>query len=317
MIPSRWPVLVASCAFLASACGGSHFVRDDKQPKYKALPAKAEVLIVPTVAELPPPVADLGQLWAPGKKGEADRKEIEAEFQATARRAGCDVVAEVALQDTPLTQTKTVKSKGKDGKQESRQEEVTTHAYKWTARCVRTAKLGPLQGTTAGGQEPGATATPGEPTVREEPAQVVQNASPVTMDLLTRLEPFHDGYLRGWKDKLRAPRPESADVLDAFAELMVQVTGPAGFWRKTVPMNWLGCATDPNTDPCQRLAAATADFKRWDQVQAAITGLSRGQATGWMNKHHKQLVEYLDAYVPREPSLSGAQATGFYTEHLQ
>jgi hypothetical protein len=318
MFPKRWPVLLVSATLLVSACGGAHFVRDDKLPKYKALPARAEVLIVPTVAELPPPVADLGSLWAPGKHGEADRQEIEAEFKATARRAGCDVVAEVVVQDTPQTSLKTVKSKGKDGKPESRQEEVVTHAWKWTARCVRTAKLGPLQGTPASQEGPGegTPASPG-PDTPDRAGPPTPTGSPALLELVTRLEPFHEGYLRGWKDKLRVARPEPADVLDAFAELMVQVTGPAGFWRKTVPMNWLGCATDPSTDGCQRLAAATADFKRWDQVQATITSLGKGQSSAWVNKHHKQLLEYLDEYVPLEPSMSGAQATGFYKEHLQ
>ena len=231
----------------------------------------------------------------------------------------------MAVEDTPQTGMRTVKTKGKDGKIESRQVEVTTHTFKWTARCIRTAKAG-LPGAPGaaeseldepGGVVSGSGSSGGTVAPPRGPVALAADTPPALRDLVTRLDPFHQSYLRGWKDKLRVAHPDPADVLDAFAELMVQVTGPTGFWRKTVPMSWLGCGTDPTTDPCQRLDAATPELKKWDTLQAAIGALGKGQASGWLNRHQKRLIEYLDTYVPLEPSMSGAQATGFYQARMQ
>lgn len=313
--------LVACLAVVASACGAGQFNRTAGAGRYPALPAQTEVLLIAQASELPPPTEELGSLTSTSLHGESDRPAVESEFKSLARRVGCDVVAEVALRDEQHASMQIVRKPGKDGRVEQVPENVVTHTWRWSARCVRTAKVG-FKGrteateneTAAGSRSAATTTTTKSAAVEKEPCSGVPG---VQRDLCQRLDGYTGAYLLGWKSKLHVAKPDPVDLLQSFAELIAQVTGPGGFWRKTVPQQWYGCAADASTAPCQRIAAATSDFKKYDQLAELLVGVPPGQASAWLQRHNRQLLDYLDAYVPEAANLTGAQGTAFYKSRLQ
>lgn len=292
------------------ACGGPTFVRDVAVAPYKPLPAGAIVRIVPNVTDLPPPVEVLGELVVVSKQGEADRPQVEKHFQDMARRIGCDVIAEVAVADDPQQTTRVVKIADAKGNLVTTQEPVLKHRWAWHGRCVRTAGAG----LRPQANQPAAV-VPIEPTAEPKPVPPV--TPPAVRDLSERLDRYTNSYLRGWRDRLRATHPAPGDVTEAFAELMADITGPNGLWRKTVPQQWLQCSEAPDSEACLALAAATQNFRHLEILRATLGDLSRAQAATWLQKHHKTLVGYLDTYVPDAPGLAGAQATPFFKMQVQ
>jgi len=135
--------------------------------------------------------------------------------------------------------------------------------------------------------------------------------------LWKRLATYRTSHLRNWKDALADPDPSARDVLDAFNELGYSVTGPGGFWRKTVHDQWLGCVNEPTSGACKTLAAANDGvLKEWDAFQADIGKVGDGQELAFLLKHHKRMNEYLDTWVPESPNMSAMKETGFYKEKL-
>lgn len=134
----------------------------------------------------------------------------------------------------------------------------------------------------------------------------------------TQLGSFQDTHLKAWKDALAAGESDSAsDVLDAFNELAYTVTGPAGFWRKTLPTQWLGCAANADTDACVALAAAGPDLAKWDAFQAKISTLgSERAAARFLKKNEKRIATYIATYVPVRFSASDIRETGFFKTKL-
>lgn len=135
------------------------------------------------------------------------------------------------------------------------------------------------------------------------------------LDVWERLSEYEAHYLRSWSSALHAPPERPLDVLEAFNELAYSVTGPGGFWRKTLP-GWLGCASDAETAPCVALTDAASEFEKWDALQGKIQKLSERKARRFLVKHHEELIEYLDTYVPAEPNDTAMRQTKFYETHL-
>ena len=97
---------------------------------------------------------------------------------------------------------------------------------------------------------------------------------------------------------------------------MVQVTGPTGLWRKTLPQDWFGCKAAADTPACLRLRDLDRELRHADALHAEAAGLSRGQSAGWLKRTEARVVDYLQTYVPLEANLAGVQATAFYREKL-
>src|SRR5690606_10426867 len=108
-------------------------------------------------------------------------------------------------------------------------------------------------------------------------------------------------YLSKWREPLSQPATSPLEVVEALAELMVQVTGPTGFWRHTVPNQWMGCQNDPNTDGCVKLAKARKELDAWDRLFQAMGQLTAATAGPWLNANHARVLEYLDTMVPETP----------------
>ena len=135
--------------------------------------------------------------------------------------------------------------------------------------------------------------------------------------LWQRLSLYKASYLRSWSGALADPDPSPRDVLDAWNELGFAVTGPGGFWRKTVPESWFGCTADAGSAPCRALSAASDnELKAWDAFQADIGKVTDGQELQFLAKNQKKMTDYLDTWVPEAPSMSPMKATGFYKEKL-
>jgi hypothetical protein len=142
--------------------------------------------------------------------------------------------------------------------------------------------------------------------------------SQLHLELWARLGSYESSHLRTWKDALASPDPSTREVLDAFNELGYTITGPAGFWRKTVPNQWFGCDTDTTSVVCKTLAASSAgELKEWDAFQTEIAELPDGKEIAFLRKNLKRMMTYLDTWVPRTASMSDMQATGFYKEKLE
>ncbi len=135
-------------------------------------------------------------------------------------------------------------------------------------------------------------------------------------DLWTRLGDYDKSFLRSWKHSLAEPATSTLEVLEAFSELGYAVTGPGGFWRKTVPGSWLGCEAHRAAPACVKLGENAADFAKWDALQEEIGVLDERSAKRFMRAHGDDLHTYLDRYVSATPSASAMEATGFYKEQL-
>lgn len=132
-----------------------------------------------------------------------------------------------------------------------------------------------------------------------------------------RLSTYQDSYLKTWRgswDEGGAANP--SEVVDAFNEVAFAVTGPNGFWRNTLPKNWLGCEANPDSPPCTRLGAANSELARWDGIQARLSRLSPGRATRFLNRNRAKIIAYFDTYVPMAPNASAMKETGFYQSTL-
>lgn len=136
--------------------------------------------------------------------------------------------------------------------------------------------------------------------------------------LWQKLGAYGTVYLKTWKDAFADPDPSARDVLDAFNELGFAITGPGGFWRKTVPDQWFGCGAEPGTPPCKALQAASeGELKTWDGFQSEIAKLPDGQELAFITKHHKRMLGYIDTWVPDAPSMTAMKETGYFKEKLE
>lgn len=132
----------------------------------------------------------------------------------------------------------------------------------------------------------------------------------------SQMEPYTNSYLKAYSGAFDEEPPTPMDVLEAFNELGYGVTGPGGFWRTTVPNQWMGCQVNGELPACQALSDLEPDLKKWDAFQSKIDGLSPKQASRFLAANHKKIVRYLDTYVPSAKSETGMKATKVYTEKL-
>ena len=107
------------------------------------------------------------------------------------------------------------------------------------------------------------------------------------------------------------------EVLEAFTELAVAVSGPRGFWRKTVAHRWLGCHRRTDSPACKRMKTLTPELARFDKLVNAIQHLEPRAAARFLRKHYKKLGGYLATYVPVKPSASAMEKTPFFKKHLE
>lgn len=308
---------VAGVAFAGLAAGGcGSAVQLERTPgiaRYKAVPYKTEIKQVETADGLAQPTALIGVLRANTRRGEEDRGQVQRLFLREAALAGCDAIVGLKADIEEKKATKTVDQLGEGGKMVKVQKEVVSRTAHWTAQCVRTAALGvdsassPAAPPAAVEPAPAAPAEPSAPPAAEPDTPDGIAAKELAQALIKR-----PAFIKGWSDRLGGARPSAADVLDATVEVMVQVTGPTGLWRKTVPQEWFGCRDAPDSAACQRLGEIDKDLRQVDQLQAQIAAAPRDSAASWLRRHQEQLTTYLDTYVPTEPSLSSLQATPYY-----
>lgn len=151
---------------------------------------------------------------------------------------------------------------------------------------------------------------------QRDPEGQALGAGSKTEAMWSRLSGYQDTYLRKWmaaNGDGHGPR----QVLDAFEELGYQVTGPGGFWRKEVRQRWLGCDKLPDQASCLQFEMAEGDFQKWDTFVEGLGEVKDDQAARFIDKHYGEMMDYLDRYVPDDPSATGMQKTRFYDERLK
>lgn len=148
-----------------------------------------------------------------------------------------------------------------------------------------------------------------------EPAGLA-TGSTKAQSVWTHMEPYTNSYLKAYSGAFDEQPPTPMDVLEAFNELGYSVTGPGGFWRTTVPNQWMGCQINGELPACKALSALEPDLQRWDAFQAKIDGLSPKQASRFLAANHKKMIRYLDTYVPSAKSETGMKATALYSKKL-
>lgn len=315
--PRRRVAAVAVAAVVSAGlagCGGA--VQLERTPggtRYKAVPYKTEIKQVETTDGLPQPLALVGVLRTDTRRGEEDRAQVQRLFLREAALAGCDALVGLKADIEEKKSTKTVDQLGEGGKMVKVQKEVVSRTAHWSAQCVRTAALGvdpgaPEVPAPAGSPSPEPAPLPSAPPPAAEPDTPDGVAAKELAQALLK----RPAFVRAWSDRLATARPTPADVLDATVEVMVQVTGPTGLWRKTMPQEWFGCRDTPDSPACQRLGEIDKDLRQVDQFQGQVAAAPRDSAGSWLRRHQEQLTVYLDTYVPLEPSLSALQATPYY-----
>jgi uncharacterized protein YbjQ (UPF0145 family) len=287
------------------ACGGAQFKATPNQAPQRALKHGTKVEFVDSTDALSPPVLIVGNLTEVTKKGEDDRKGVEKDFKLLAAGKGCDAVVGLHLDTDDQRSTQKVYHKDPDGKVSMAMEEVVTRTYRWQAQCVRSAAADSAAPATKG-----SAVAPGP---GPEPAVVAGDTDPAVQELVGKLAGFEGAYLRLWKDKLHVSTVDPLDAVGATLELMTQVDK---FWKITVPMEWLGCKTDPKSDVCQNHAKLIKDLRRADDLKHEMERLDRSaSALTWLKKNGNRLAVYLDTFVPAETSDSAMRATPFWTAH--
>lgn len=136
------------------------------------------------------------------------------------------------------------------------------------------------------------------------------------MKVWNRMAEYRTSYLTTWSDAFDAGPTSAMEVLEAFNELGYAVTGPQGFWRKTVRAQWLGCNFDADTAACEAMDKAMPAMAEWDAFQREIAELDERKARRFLAKNHTRMMRYLDTYVPTAPSASEMKETAFFQQNL-
>lgn len=306
---------LVAVAVVVSACATPGFERATGLPKFKPLSYKAPVQVVDSIEVLEQPALVLGTLNATTTKDV--RADVAADFKVQARKYGCDAVVGVVAEREEKKAIRTIEVLGDGGKRVKQQQEFTTVSYQWQGQCVRTAAMGDtvLPMAKGSGEPSVAGAAVAKPSV--QPVAKVETGDSKTAKKIAGLLLARPSFVRSWRAKLETPAVEPIDVLDALAELMVLATGPTGLWRKTMPQEWFGCRKAPDSAPCKRLTEMETDFRKADSLHDEVTRVGRAQADGWLRRNDDRVINYLEAYVPTEPSLSGIQATPLYINRLK
>lgn len=304
-------------------CGGVQFDRTDGAFKYRALPVGTPVQVVGSTMQLAQPVADIGELqWAQeGAEPKPNEAEASKRFVKHAGRYGCDAVVGLASKTEEKKSIKKTKKLGADGKPVYEETEVSTYKHTYTARCVRTnAAPGGLQEGTGEVAKLAPSALPPKPSTTKEvtpPSEGKTETDADVVELWKALGRYEKSFLKHWADRLGGAPGSASEVLDAMNELMAQVTGPAGLWRKTVPTEWFGCVDNPTSDQCKKLADASNEFEAWDRFAETMVRQRGGGAKSWLKRNKSRMLGYMNRYVPTVASLSGLQGTPLYAEKVR
>ncbi len=311
--------LAGLAASLAVGCGNANFVRNDGVPTYKRLPPGYEIKVVDTTADLPQPNAVVGTLKVSFSSADEQRDKAAAIFKQHAPHYGCDAVSGMTVKAETRSQTAGVQNK-KDAKP------IVTTVFHWQGQCVRTAEapgglgaIGPatvVQPTPANGGVTQPLTNP-VPVGTEAPADAPKPIGGRAQELWGRLGVYAPAYLQKWREPLSKPATSHVEVIEVLVELMVQVTGPTGFWRNTVPNQWMGCQSDPKAEGCVKLAKAKKDLDAWDRMFQQMGQLTAATAGPWLNANHGRVLEYLDTMVPETPSSTAMMQTKFFEKHLK
>jgi len=132
-------------------------------------------------------------------------------------------------------------------------------------------------------------------------------------ELLMRSDPK---FIKGWRAVLADPGAPATELHGALVELMAAITGPAGLWRKTIPQQWLGCRSNPESKPCRAFAGADTHFAKWDRFQRKLDR-APSNPKRFLVKSHGHIMAYTQTYVPDDRSFSAARRTPFFREHLE
>lgn len=313
--------LLPLLALLLSACAGMKFARNDGAHRYRALPLGTQVKVVGASLELPQPVVAIGTLTQTVTGGEKpDPGPVTERFRKHAARYGCDAV--VGIKST--TRTSTVKKRkkkiGEGGKISYTNETSTQYHHDWTATCTRTSKApgGLLEGTgkTAAMPPEALPVVPVPPRpIRVERAEGKGN--PLAEKTWRQLAVFKGPFLSNWGEQFRGPAPAEIEVLECLNELLVQVAGPTGFWRRTVPLDWFGCNATPDTAQCKQAKAAGKALAPYERLQKSIGRTSEKSARSFLKRHARTIDRFLEDVVPLQASLSGMKTTTFYKKHFK
>ncbi|GEM_PF-3365699 len=315
-----------SALVLTTACGGA--IRLNRQAgahKYRALPLGTPIQVVETESQLGIKFAVIGGLrWkVTSSHAEPDLQKAKQRFGTHAPRYGCDVVAGVQVKSSSKTTKKRVRELGADGKTTHTMKDVTRYTHEYTGRCVRSEKApgGLVEGSEQTAElsddakppvlDVGATATAGTK------LETKRKASPDAERMWVRLGAYKSNFLKNWRDGLIKAPDDDMQVLEAYSELMIQVIGPAGFWRKTVRVEWFGCPADPKQEQCAKLNKATATFRSWERMRKTMDRQKPAGAAQWLHNHATRMNEFLDNLVPARPNLTGMQQTQLYIEKIR
>ncbi len=321
-------VALATVAILAiaTACAGVKMNRASGAHRYRPLPLGTEVKVVGTEMQLGAPHVVIGELkWLLRTSNEQpDKAKAEIKLKKTAAKFGCDAMVGMAVASEAKKSFKKVATVGEGGKRIINKKEVTTFHHTFTARCVRTANApgGIIEGTgktaeLAAAAKPPVLSANEEATARTAPPTDGKAVDPAAEALWDRLSQYKGNLLTNWKDALAKPPKDEMTVLEALGELMVQITGPAGFWRKTVRTEWFGCPANPDQEQCSKLDAAIKGFGPWERLRAAVGRQTPGTAKGFIRAQQSRIGSYFNEVVPRAPNLTGMQQTGLYMTKLR
>lgn len=318
-----------------AGCAGVKMQRASGAHRYRALPLGTEVKVVGAELQLATPFTVIGGLrWLlRTAQQEPDTKSAERKLKRTAAKYGCDAVVGLAVTSEERKSHKKVTTIGEGGKRVTSMKESIVWVHTFAARCVRTANApgGLLKGTgktaeladaakppaTLGddGAGEGGAADDKAATADSTPAQ--KPIDPAAQRVWERLGEHRGDFLTNWRDGLGRPPDDELTVLEALGELMVQVTGPAGFWQRTVRSEWFGCLADPAQDQCKKLDAAIAKFGAWERLRKQVGKQSEATAKGFLRAHLQRIESYFDELVPRQPNLTGMQQTLLYMKKLR
>lgn len=322
-LPQRGLWILAA-ALLVSACAGVNLKRTDGAHKYRALPLGTPVIAVESAASLQGKFVELGQLqWVVHSSRETpDLPRAKAKFLKKAARFGCDVIANIAATSNELKSKKKVKNMGEGGTVTYTYQDISSWDHTYSSRCIRTAKApgGLIESDAAAPPTPTAPVVTPVLTVQSESTGGIGSKGKVgaTAEAFwDRLAMYKTTYLLNWKDALGRPPEDEMTILEAFAELMVQVTGPTGFWQRKVGAEWFGCPANPAQEQCKKLAAANTKLAAWHRLQASVGRQSAATAHGFINAHQRRMIQYLEEIVPARPNLSGMQQTPFYMQNIR
>jgi hypothetical protein len=288
-----------------AACGGPQFKRTPGAEVYAALAKDRAVAVVASDAELAPPVQDVGTLTLDDKVG--DEAKAAEQLSQLARKKGCDALVGLRADVTEKRKVQTERKLDSRGQPAEESTEVVVKTWHWQARCVRSAAA-ELAAPATGAVVPAA-----EPTVETPPPAPLH---PVVAAWQPRLAPLQDSWLRTWKGPLQAPGADAMTVVEALTDLAVQVTGPTGLWRQTLPTNWLGCPNQPDLPACKQIRAASGQFADLDALQSELARVRPGDAADFLSSRQAYLLQWMADWVPAEGSLSGLSATPAGKKHF-